>query len=56
MKINIEGFAHSTLQTWMQAGCQLLVEVFQHWQGLSRTVPEDIVATLQALTSSMSEY
>ena len=57
LKVDIEGFEYATLQEWMQHSkqwfpvTQLLVE-FHYWRGASRTLPQDILATLKALTSS----
>ena len=57
LKMDIEGFEYATLQKWMQHSknwipvTQLLVE-FHYWRGAARTIPQDILSTMKALTSS----
>lgn len=57
LKVDIEGFEYATLQKWMQNSkdgfpvTQLLVE-FHYWREASRTLPQDILATMKALTSN----
>ena len=57
LKVDIEGFEYATLQQWMKHSkewfpvTQLLVE-FHYWRDASRTIPQDILSTMKALTNN----